>query len=81
MGVPLVEVLNPYRAMLAVLYPRSDQLTGVVRASSLVYIACPADLRGGSGGLRDMEAAELEPRPQRAARGCERKPKSRQSSR
>src|SRR4029077_11973386 len=38
MGVPLVEVLNPYRAMLAVLYPQTDQLTGVVRASSLVYI-------------------------------------------
>src|SRR4051812_31882975 len=38
MGLPLVEVLNPYRAMLAVLYPQSDQLTGVVRASSVVYI-------------------------------------------
>ena len=40
MGVPLVEVLNPYRAMLAVLYPPSGELTGVVRASSLVYIGC-----------------------------------------
>jgi hypothetical protein len=38
MGVPLKEVLNPYRATIAVLYPRSDQVTGVVRASSLVYI-------------------------------------------
>jgi ABC-type transport system involved in multi-copper enzyme maturation permease subunit len=38
LGVPVKEVLNPYRAMLAVLYPRSDQITGVVRASSLVYI-------------------------------------------
>ncbi len=38
MGVPLVEVLNPYRAMLAVLYPRSSELTGVVRTSSIVYI-------------------------------------------
>ncbi len=37
-GVPLVEVLNPYRAMIAVLYPQADQLTGVVRASSVVYI-------------------------------------------
>lgn len=36
--VPLIEVLNPYRAMLAVLYPSSDQLTGL-RASSYVYIA------------------------------------------
>jgi hypothetical protein len=40
MGVPLVEVLNPYRAMLAVLYPQTMQLTGVVRTSSLVYIGC-----------------------------------------
>ena len=38
LGVPLVEVLNPYRAMVAVLYPQADQMTGVVRASSLVYI-------------------------------------------
>ena len=38
LGVPLVEVLNPYRAMVAVLYPQTDQMTGVVRASSLVYI-------------------------------------------
>jgi ABC-type Na+ efflux pump permease subunit len=38
LGVPLVEVLNPYRAMIAVLYPQADQMTGVVRASSLVYI-------------------------------------------
>ena len=38
MGVPIKEVLNPYRAMIAVLYPRSDEITGVVRASSLVYI-------------------------------------------
>ncbi|QEH33354.1 ABC-2 family transporter protein [Aquisphaera giovannonii] len=37
-GVPLGEVLNPYRAMIAVLYPASNQATGVVRASSLVYI-------------------------------------------
>ena len=38
MGVPLAQVLNPYRAMLAVLYPDSVQLTGVVRATSVVYI-------------------------------------------
>lgn len=36
--VPVEEVLNPYRAMIAVLYPASDQATGLVRASSLVYI-------------------------------------------
>ena len=38
LGVPINEVLNPYRAMMAVLYPPSDQMTGLVRASSLVYI-------------------------------------------
>ncbi|WP_237170733.1 hypothetical protein [Paludisphaera borealis] len=38
LGVPVNEVLNPYRAMIAVLYPPSDQMTGVVRTSSLVYI-------------------------------------------
>jgi ABC-type Na+ efflux pump permease subunit len=40
LGIPLVEVLNPYRAMLAVLYPRSDQIGHVVRTTSVVYIAC-----------------------------------------
>ncbi len=38
MGVPLAQVLNPYRAMLAVLYPSSEQLTGVIRTTSVVYI-------------------------------------------
>ena len=38
LGVPVKEILSPIRAMLAVLYPRSDQITGVVRVSSLVYI-------------------------------------------
>jgi ABC-type transport system involved in multi-copper enzyme maturation permease subunit len=38
-GVPLAEVLNPYRAVLAVLYPHSEELSGVMRTSSLVYIA------------------------------------------
>ena len=56
MGVPLVEVFNPYRAMLAVLYPHSGELTGVLRASSVVYIACRLDLRGAAGGLRDLQA-------------------------
>jgi len=38
LGVPLAEVLNPYRAMFAVIYPRSDEVAGVMGASSLVYI-------------------------------------------
>ncbi|GAC1468745.1 MAG: hypothetical protein NVSMB9_11720 [Isosphaeraceae bacterium] len=37
-GIPLAEVLNPYRAMFAVLYPRSGELSGVMGASSLIYI-------------------------------------------
>ena len=38
MGVPLAQVLNPYRAIFAVLYPEGKQLTGVLQATSLVYI-------------------------------------------
>ena len=38
-GVPLAEVLNPYRAVLAVLHPHSEELSGVMRTSSLLYIA------------------------------------------
>jgi ABC-type transport system involved in multi-copper enzyme maturation permease subunit len=38
MGVPLAQVLNPYRAIFAVLYPEGKQLTGLVQTTSLVYI-------------------------------------------
>jgi ABC-type transport system involved in multi-copper enzyme maturation permease subunit len=38
LGVPLAEAFNPYRAILAVLYPRSEELGGVMGASSVVYI-------------------------------------------
>ena len=67
MGVPLVEVLNPYRAMLAVLYPRSGELTGVVRASSLVYIACRLTFAAllvafGTWKLRKWNPGKNEPR-------------------
>jgi ABC-type transport system involved in multi-copper enzyme maturation permease subunit len=70
MGVPLVEVLNPYRAMLAVLYPRSDQLTGVVRASSLVYITvrmtfAVALVAFGTWKLRKWNPGYNEPREDR----------------
>ncbi len=69
LGVPLVEVLNPYRAMLAVLYPPSDQLIGV-RASSLVYIACrlisaAALIAFGTWKLRQWNPGRSEPREQR----------------
>lgn len=39
LGVPVGDVLNPYRAMIAVLYPPSDETAGLIHASSLVYIA------------------------------------------
>ena len=68
MGVPLVEVLNPYRAVLAVLYPQTMQLTGVVRTSSLVYIGCRLTFAATAGRLLHLEAAEMEPGRQRAAR-------------
>jgi hypothetical protein len=70
LGVPLVEVLNPYRAMLAVLYPRSGELTGVVRASSIVYIACRLTFAAllvafGTWKLRKWNPGKNEPREQR----------------
>jgi ABC-2 family transporter protein len=70
MGVPLVEVLNPYRAMLAVLYPPSDQLTRVVRASSLVYITvrmtfAAALVAFGTYKLRKWNPGYNEPREDR----------------
>jgi ABC-type transport system involved in multi-copper enzyme maturation permease subunit len=67
LGVPLVEVLNPYRAMLAVLYPRSAELTGLVHASSIVYIACrltfaAALVAFGTWKLRKWNPGRNEPR-------------------
>ena len=67
MHVPLVEVLNPYRAMLAVLYPQTDQLTGLVRASSVVYISvrltfAAALVAFGTFMLRKWNPGRNEPR-------------------
>jgi ABC-type transport system involved in multi-copper enzyme maturation permease subunit len=67
MGVPIKEILNPYRAMLAVLYPRSDQVTGVVRASSLVYIGIRLTFASlivafGTWKLRAWNPGKNEPR-------------------
>jgi hypothetical protein len=69
LGVPVKEVLNPYRAMLAVLYPRSDQITGVVRASSLVYIGVRLTFAAlivafGTWKLRVWNPGKSEPREQ-----------------
>ena len=67
LGVPLVEVLNPYRAMVAVLYPQANQMTGVVRASSVVYISCrltfaAALVAFGTWKLRKWNPGSNEPR-------------------
>jgi ABC-type Na+ efflux pump permease subunit len=67
LGVPLVEVLNPYRAMIAVLYPQTDQLTGGVRASSVVYIGArltfaAALVAFGTWKLRKWNPGHNEPR-------------------
>ena len=67
MDVPLAQVLNPYRAMLAVLYPESGQLTGVLRASSVVYIACRLTFAAplvafGTWKLRVWNPGKNEPR-------------------
>ena len=69
LGVPLVEVLNPYRAMLAVLYPRADQIAGVVRATSLVYIGVRLTFAAlivafGTWKLRKWNPGRSEPREQ-----------------
>ena len=67
LGVPLVEVLNPYRAMVAVLYPQADQATGVVRASSVVYIGARLSFAAalvsfGTWKLRKWNPGSNEPR-------------------
>jgi ABC-type transport system involved in multi-copper enzyme maturation permease subunit len=70
LGIPLVEVLNPYRAMLAVLYPRSDQIGHIVRTTSVVYIACrltfaAALVAFGTWKLRKWNPGQNEPRESR----------------
>lgn len=69
LGVPLVEALNPYRAMLSVLYPASVRLGGV-RASSIVYIALRLSFALALIGfatvmLRKWNPGRNEPREQR----------------
>ncbi|ODU01055.1 MAG: hypothetical protein ABS79_02340 [Planctomycetes bacterium SCN 63-9] len=70
LGVPLAEVLNPYRAMISVLYPPSDALGGGVRTSSLVYIGvrltfAAALVAFGTRMLRVWNPGGNEPREQR----------------
>jgi hypothetical protein len=69
-GLPLVEILNPYRAIFAVLFPRSSQLGSAMGATSLTYIAVRltfACLLVGFGTkmLRVWNPGSSEPREQR----------------
>ena len=69
LGVPVKEILSPIRAMLAVLYPRTDQGTGVVQASSLVYIGIRLSFAAlivafGTWKLRKWNPGHNEPREQ-----------------
>jgi hypothetical protein len=70
LGIPLAEVLNPYRAMISVLYPPSEALGGGVRTSSLVYIGvrltfAAALVAFGTRMLRVWNPGGSEPREQR----------------
>jgi ABC-type transport system involved in multi-copper enzyme maturation permease subunit len=69
-GLPLVEILNPYRAIFAVLFPRPGQLSGVMGATSLTYIAVRLTFASllvafGTKMLRVWNPGSSEPREQR----------------
>lgn len=71
LGIPLVEALNPYRAMLAVLDPASGR-AGVVGRTSLVYIAlrlgfAAALIALGAHKLRTWNPGRAGPREPREA--------------
>jgi hypothetical protein len=68
-GIPLAEALNPYRALLAVLNPPTEQLNAF-RTSSLVYIAlrlafAAALIAFATNRLRVWNPGRNEPREQR----------------
>ena len=75
-GLPLAEVLNPYRAMFRVLYPPSAELGGVMGTTSMVYIlvrvAFAASLVAfGTFMLRKWNPGRNEPRELREGQGEE----------
>jgi ABC-type transport system involved in multi-copper enzyme maturation permease subunit len=68
-GVTIVEIFNPYRATLSVLYPAADQV-GVIRTSSLVYVSVRLAfatllIAFGTFMLRRWNPGKSEPREQR----------------
>jgi hypothetical protein len=70
LGLPLVEILNPYRAVFAVLFPRSSELSGVMGATSVTYILVRLTFATllvlfGARMLRVWNPGSSEPREQR----------------
>jgi ABC-type transport system involved in multi-copper enzyme maturation permease subunit len=70
LGLPVAEVLNPYRAVFAVLYPRSAELASVIGATSLTYILIRLVFASllvliGTRMLRVWNPGRNEPREQR----------------
>lgn len=69
LGVPVKEILSPIRAMLAVLYPRAEQGSGILHGSSLVYIGIRLTFAAlivafGTWKLRKWNPGYNEPREQ-----------------
>jgi hypothetical protein len=76
MGLPLAEVLNPYRAVFSVLYPRTSDLSGIMGATSLSYILVRLTFATllvlfGSKMLRIWNPGRNEPREEREAKEVE----------
>ena len=73
-GLSLVEILNPYRAVFAVLFPRSSELSGVMGATSLTYIGVRLTFATllvlfGARMLRVWNPGSAEPREEREEAG------------
>jgi hypothetical protein len=69
-GLPLVEILSPPRAIRAVLYPPSNELSSIIGATSLTYIIVRLTFAGvlvavGTKMLRVWNPGSSEPREQR----------------
>jgi ABC-type transport system involved in multi-copper enzyme maturation permease subunit len=74
-GLSLAEILNPYRAIFAVLFPRSSELSGVMGATSLAYIGVRLAFATllvlfGARMLRVWNPSSNEPREEREEVGA-----------
>ena len=73
-GLPVAEVLNPYRAMFRVLYPPSAETSGVLGTTSMVYIVFRIFMASlivafGTFMLRKWNPGRNEPRELREGEG------------